>query len=481
MDYTVTTDPNIGSDSGYNKKNGRYSVSVSGLEPDTSYSWTVSISDGEDTTEETFTFTTVVEAPIVSDPNPANGDDWISTDLSELSFKLHDIQGDLMDYTVETVPDIGSGSGSGVTGGVFSVDVSGLDLTTEYSWFVNVTDGKYWTRKIFGFKTQPIMVFDPFDEGWKYRKKITIDHNLVYGDLFDFPVLVNVVDSDLKNKAQVDADDILFMDDVGVASRLFHEIERWDSSSGELVVWVNVKSLSSSSDTEIYIYYGNNDAYSQEYKYKTWNSHFAEVYHFEDDGSVVSDSLGNEIPINHGCVAGHAGIVGDGLYADGNNDNVDGFDNVYGDRSFSIWYNIDSFSGVNQYGILSSYSFDFIRFTVYPNGILKATFEGGKKDWDNLISLDTWYHIAATQDVNTDTDHIYTNGDEWASGTGDIAPGIFGRLLYHENNRVAISTLDEFRIYQSVMSSEWIKTEYNSIKYGYDGGFFNVGSEESGS
>ena len=480
MNYWVTTKPDIGSGQGFNKKDGRYTVSVSDLEYDKAYSWTISVSDGEDTTEETFTFRTVVEPPIVSDPNPANGDDWVSAYLSELSFKLHDIQGDLMDYTVETVPDIGSGSGNGVNGGLYSIDVSGLDLTTEYTWFVNVTDGKYWTRKVFGFKTQPNMVFNPFLKGWKYRKKITVDHSLVAGDLSDFPVLVNVVDSDLKNKAQNDGDDILFMDGPGVASRLFHEIERWDSTSGELVVWVNVNSLSSSSDTEIWLYYGNNDVSSQEYISRTWSSDFAEVYHFEDDGSVLTDSLGNEIPTNHGCVAGHAGIVGDGLYADGNNDYVDGFDNMYGDRSFSLWYNVNSFSGVNEYGIVASYHFDFNTFIVYPNGNLRAYFEGGYKFWDNLISMDTWYHLAATQDVDTDTDCIYTNGNEWAGGTDDIAPGNFGRLLYYDNDRVAISTLDEFRIYQSVMSSDWFKTEYNSIKYGWDGGFFSIGPEEIG-
>jgi len=123
MDYTVTTEPDIGSGQDFNKKDGRYSVSVSNLDSDTSYSWTVSVSDGEDSAEETYTFRTVVEPPIVSDPSPANGDDWVSTDLSELSFKLHDLQGDLMDYTVETVPDIGSDSGNGVTGGVYSVDI----------------------------------------------------------------------------------------------------------------------------------------------------------------------------------------------------------------------------------------------------------------------------------------------------------------------------------------------------------------------
>ena len=87
------------------------------------------------------------------------------------------------------------------------------------------------------------MVFNPFDEGWSFRKKITIDHDLVEGNLSDFPVLVSVVDSDLKNKAQVDGDDLLFMDGSGVANKLFHEIEYYNEDSGELIAWVKLDYL----------------------------------------------------------------------------------------------------------------------------------------------------------------------------------------------------------------------------------------------
>jgi ketosteroid isomerase-like protein len=58
MNYTVSTTPNIGSGSGTNVIDDRYSIHVSGLSYSTTYSWTVNVTDGELCNATTFTFTT---------------------------------------------------------------------------------------------------------------------------------------------------------------------------------------------------------------------------------------------------------------------------------------------------------------------------------------------------------------------------------------------------------------------------------------
>jgi len=50
----------------------------------------------------------------------------------------------------------------------------------------------------------------------------------VYRDLTDFPVLISVVDQGLRDHAQDDGDDIIFMDNDGIANQLGHEIEYFD-------------------------------------------------------------------------------------------------------------------------------------------------------------------------------------------------------------------------------------------------------------
>ena len=51
-----------------------------------------------------------------------------------------------------------------------------------------------------------------WNNDWIHRKSITIDHTKVPEHLSNFPVLISVVDTDLKDKAQDDGDDILFSD-----------------------------------------------------------------------------------------------------------------------------------------------------------------------------------------------------------------------------------------------------------------------------
>jgi hypothetical protein len=166
ISYSVTTEPDIGSDSGGLKPDGTYSVAVSGLESLTTYSWTIELTDGMDITKKTLTFTTEPVAPVISNPLPKDNAEFISVETMSLSFDLMDHQGDVMDWTVETQPDIGSGAATGVKDGRCMVAINGLDYFTSYKWFVNVTDGEHWTRKTFVFKTvaEHTLAIEPTDD-----------------------------------------------------------------------------------------------------------------------------------------------------------------------------------------------------------------------------------------------------------------------------------------------------------------------------
>jgi hypothetical protein len=261
MNYTMTTIPNIGSGSGNNVGNGRHTVSVSGLSYETAYMWEVRATDGKYWTNRTYHFTVGPPSrPVVSNENPSNGAAEVSLLVSAVSFDLSDPDENLMNYTVTTSPDIGSGSGTNVPGGHFSVTVSGLERNTTYSWQVKVTDGIYWTNRSFSFTTMKRARW--YDTGWLYRKKVIIDHTRVNASLADFPVLVSCTDGDLASKAQPDGDDILFTDTDSV--KLNHEIEFYNGSDGGLVAWVRVPGLSTTVDTVLYMYYGNAGVPSQE-------------------------------------------------------------------------------------------------------------------------------------------------------------------------------------------------------------------------
>jgi len=115
-----------------------------------------------------------------------------------------------------------------------------------------------------------------YDTDWQLRKQITINSAQVTSSLTDFPVLISVTDTDL-SAARTDGNDILFTAGDGV-TQLSHEIESWDDASGNLVAWVKVPSLSSVSDTDIYIYYDNGVASNQEDASGTWRKECGRTY-----------------------------------------------------------------------------------------------------------------------------------------------------------------------------------------------------------
>jgi hypothetical protein len=139
---------------------------------------------------------------------------------------------------------------------------------------------------------------------WLARKPIVIDHTKVgvgtTTPLVNFPILVSVTDVDLKSTgsggyvASSTGDDIIFTDDTGTAL-LNYEIESYTSTSGKLVAWVKIPSLSPLVDTTIYMYFGNASApgNTSANAQGTWNSNFKSVYHLNGSTLSANDSTSN--------------------------------------------------------------------------------------------------------------------------------------------------------------------------------------------
>jgi hypothetical protein len=187
LSYSVITDPDIGSENKNNRGNGFYSIPVNGLQHSTTYSWTVSVTDGKDVSDKTYTFTTENLAPVITNSYPIGM--YVSIDTSELQFTITDYQGDLMDYSVETSPYIGSKYDTGVISASYTTPISGLISNMMYTWYVNVTDGNYWTREKFVFSTDEaeLVAYWSFDEGSGsvfYDESGNGNHGIITGGSF---------------------------------------------------------------------------------------------------------------------------------------------------------------------------------------------------------------------------------------------------------------------------------------------------------
>src|SRR5512140_3293335 len=108
-----------------------------------------------------------------------------------------------------------------------------------------------------------------YNDSWPYRIEVIPNASQVAGNSSNFPLLVRLPsDSLLAGIAQSDGDDILFTNLSG--SKLDHEIESFNGSTGELAAWVRLPLISNTSNNTIYMYYGNPSAPSQENMTGTW-------------------------------------------------------------------------------------------------------------------------------------------------------------------------------------------------------------------
>ena len=133
-----------------------------------------------------------------------------------------------------------------------------------------------------------------------YRKTLTIDPTKVSATLTDFPVLVDIYDTDLHdpNKVQADGDDIAFVVNgtpVDYELELFNQ--NYNSTHAHLVAWVRVPTLSSTTPTVIEMYYGNPNCGPLENPQGVWGDGYAAVWHLNNDPSaeIVVDSSANNM------------------------------------------------------------------------------------------------------------------------------------------------------------------------------------------
>ncbi len=120
-------------------------------------------------------------------------------------------------------------------------------------------------------------------------------------DLSNFPVLISISnDANLADKnhsgyvQNLSGYDIVFTASDGT-TKLDHEIEKYDGTTGTLAMWVRMPTLSASSDTTLYLYFDNSSiSSSQENKTGVWNpggdTTFRGVWHFEESSGNALDS-----------------------------------------------------------------------------------------------------------------------------------------------------------------------------------------------
>ncbi len=156
--YSIQTRPNVGSKSQTGVYNGTKTCTLSGLAYGTTYRWWVNASDGSSWTRRWYTFTTVTTTPVnnpllFTSTTPANGTVNVPISTSSILVSIRDPEGKAFSYSIQTRPNVGSKSQTGVYNGTKTCTLSGLAYGTTYRWWVNASDGSSWTRRWYTFTT----------------------------------------------------------------------------------------------------------------------------------------------------------------------------------------------------------------------------------------------------------------------------------------------------------------------------------------
>ncbi len=345
-----------------------------------------------------------------------------------------------------------------------------------------VGTGYHYFMKTYGGKTSP------WPNGFFHRKKITINYTKVSGAQVNFPMLFSVIDADLA-VCQSSGNDILFTSS-DARTKLDHEIERFVVASGTLIAWVRIPSLSASVNTEIYIYYDQPSASSQQNPTGVWNSGFKAVYHMNDlTTSTIKDSTGlttaSKTSANNPIEADAK--IGKGQLANGNDRITASQTQPNTAFSVSFWLYVDASQTGSPvpFTKMVNYNADGIYFTTYYNtsaNILVCMVNRDSGLYGRSITglgEGAYYFCGISFNPSTLALRVFKNGTYQGQ---TIVPG--GPAQLNAAIRIMAGTsaeylkglVDEVQWSAETLSDGWFLTNYNTQNS--PSTFFSVGAKE---
>jgi hypothetical protein len=336
--------------------------------------------------------------------------------------------------------------------------------------------------------------------GYSYGRSITISHTQVPNtDQNNFPVMVSISDPTFKSVANgghiqnANAFDVVFTSDASGNTQIPYERDTYNPSTGQLICWVKLATVSHSADTVFYVWYGNASVSTDQSTPTTvWDSNFGGVWHLRDNstsGFADSTTHGNNGTL-HGSLYNASGQIGGALNSTG--DFGSGYLDVGSDASvrptsagtFEAW--ASSPMPYYYYGLVSDRSHSGwpgvgLEFT-YDHQWLFGVGTSGNYNYTQIVVTATangWQHLVGTWDGTTVK--VYRNGTLAGSNSQaySVSNSGYSTKIFVDG---AVSSyynfdgmIDEVRISNSARSADWVATEYNNMNS--PGSFYSLGAE----
>ena len=328
-------------------------------------------------------------------------------------------------------------------------------------------------------------------DGWSYRRELTVDHTLIDADLTDFPVLVKLNSASFDfTKAQNDGEDVRFTSSDGT-TLLKYEIERWDHMAEQAGLWVKLPSVSSASDTDFYLYYGNSTVSDAQDPANVWDGSFMMVQHLEETSGAHNDSTSNKnnsTIVNvttQGSAAGKIGGADEFVRASSNYVTIGDSQSInLTTYTLELWFNADDASVATQslLGRGEDWTNDKAQYVIEiddaqnPDRVQLWYEEADDADHyfpsTTSISSGTWYYVAASRDQSTGRVIVYLQGNSERDVVDATTPWSGPTPLEIGCRRNDGGTpvrqdyfdgiIDEVRISNTPRTAAWIKASYHS-------------------
>ena len=341
------------------------------------------------------------------------------------------------------------------------------------------------------------------------QRSLTIDHTKVPSTQSNFTALVSLTDPALKtvanggHVANANGYDIGFYADSGGTTKLKWEVEKYDGTTGNLIAWVKIPSVSSSTDTVFYLMYGNSAINTdQSDPPNTWDSNFKGVWHMADSAanttikeSTVTGANGTNNANTSSKTA--TGEIGKALSYNGSTDGSFAAINLSATNIATLSFWMKWTTNANDDDLAFEYT---PNYNVNAGGFIadwnSSSFGGGKFEagmgkgnftyWTDLFtrpSTGTWHLVHLVFNRSGPTNKVYvdgslqtlTTGTRTASGMGNFSNSSLYFMSRAASALNAAGTLDEVRLSTIERNASWTATEYNNQSS--PGTFITIGSE----
>ncbi len=325
-------------------------------------------------------------------------------------------------------------------------------------------------------------VFGWWNASWEFRQPLTLSTSTLSNDVLnDHSILVKVdsTNTDFWNSVKSDGKDVRFVAANDLTELTYH-IEKFDYFGQEMIAWVKVTdTFSSVSNTNIFMYYGNPNAFGNENEAGTYPAYYKAVYNFNENSGTILDKTSNNndsilqeinaYQVNgkmNGAVqtiasSNHATVPDSNSLDLGSNGSISFWINFGSDfpsgHSSDIYLiekdgpplssNILIFQKSNgKLGFLLGNAYDYSSKSLWTGGT-----------WHNIIL--TWDGVSKKAYVNASINDGFdvASGDSWKTNLADLT--IFNNS---NKNRSGSADHDEIRFYNIALNSDEVSLLYKS-------------------